>query len=231
MAQCNDSILVVQEVPKKEHVLANYLKQAGYQVAELGDNADLLDTLHKVAPALIVLDLSRPGVGGVTLALKARRVTNAGIIFVSAHNSEFDRIAALELVGDDYVTKPVNLRELLARVRSVLRRCGGSGLRQTAGYTFTGYHLDMIRRGLFNTSGDRVAVTPGEFNLLAALVVYRGEAVSRRYLLEAISSHDPLDSGPRSVDTLIRRLRCKLEQNPDRPTLILTVHGVGYRLS
>lgn len=226
-----EPILVVEDSPENRQLLTTYLRQEGFVVLEAADGAEFHAVLETATPALVILDIQLPDTDGLTLALETRRRSDAGIIFVTARDNDFDRVAALELGGDDYVTKPVNLRELLARVRSVLRRRARSGPGLSRNYRFAGYQLDLVRRELLDGNNERVALTTGEFNVLAALVVHAGDPVSREYLLEAISQRDALEVSERTVDTLIRRLRRKLEPNPRQPRLILTVHGVGYQLA
>lgn len=225
-----DAILIVDDCPENRGLVAAYLEQQGYTVHEAEDGAAYRARLAELAPALALIDIELPDTDGLTLALETRRQTDAGIIFVTVRDNDFDRIAALELGGDDYLTKPVNLRELLARVRSVLRRRAAGLVAPGARLPVGGYELDLLRRELLRRDGARVETTQGELNLLAALAAHRGEPVSREYLLQSISPRDPSEVSERTVDTLVRRLRRKLEPDPDNPTLIVTVHGVGYRL-
>lgn len=226
------SIVVVEDSPETRHLLTRYLWQEGYDVLEAADGTAFRALLETVSPALVILDIELPDTDGIALAQEARRRSDAGIIFVTVRDNDFDRVAALERGGgDDYITKPVNLRELLARVRSVLRRRASAAPAPAHHYRFADYRVDLVRRELIDGEGERVPLTAGEFNVLAALVVHRGESVSRQYLLEAASPRDSREVSERTVDTLVRRLRCKLEPNPERPRLILTAHGIGYRLA
>lgn len=226
----DETIVVVEDSPEARELLVAYLEQQGYRVVQAASGAELLKNLAQWMPALVVLDIELPDTDGLTLALEVRRQTDAGIIFATIRDNDFDRVAALELGGDDYVTKPINLREFLARVRSVLRRRASSQSRTLPVYEFRDYRVDLVKRELRDSSGGRVSLTTGEFNVLAVLVVYAGQPVSRDFLLEAASPRDSSDVSERTVDTLIRRLRRKLEPDPRRPRSILTVHGIGYRI-
>ncbi|MEX0730668.1 MAG: response regulator transcription factor [Aquisalimonadaceae bacterium] len=230
MSRKEELIVVVEDSPETRHLLVAYLEQQGYTVEQAGSGGEFLANLEVWKPALVVLDIELPDTDGLTLALDVRRKTDAGIIFATIRDNDFDRVAALELGGDDYVTKPINLREFLARVRSVLRRRAHSQSRVLPVYDFLDYSVDLVRRELRNRDGERLSLTSGEFNILAALVVHAGQPVTREYLLEAASPRDTRDVSERTVDTLIRRLRRKLEPNPHKPRTILTVHGIGYRI-
>ncbi|KAB7623809.1 response regulator transcription factor [Alkalilimnicola sp. S0819] len=224
-------IVVVEDSPETRHLLVEYLRQQGYRVHEAADGAAFRELLRSLTPVLVILDIELPDTDGLTLAREAHRHGEPGIIFVTVRDNDFDRVAALELGGDDYITKPVNLRELLARVRSVLRRRQAGAAAVTTSYQFHGYRLDLVRRELSLADGERVPLTAGEFGVLAVLAAHRGQPVERGYLLEAVTSRDPLEVSERTVDTLVRRLRCKLETDPRHPRLVLTVPGVGYRLA
>lgn len=176
----NRSILIVEDSPESRQLLAGYLRQEGYTVVEVSNGADCERAIKAMPPALVIVDIELPDTDGMTLALKVRQLSDAGIIFVTIRDNEFDRVAALELGGDDYITKPVNLRELLARVRCVLRRrlaSNDSGC--VTCFQFASYHLDLIRRDLVHEQRGRIKVTAGELNALAALAVNRGVVENR----------------------------------------------------
>ena len=180
---------------------------------------------------LVLLDINLPGQDGLTLARELRvRDPAIGIILLTSRNDDIDKIVGLELGADDYVTKPFNPRELLARVKSLLRRAASRHDGEDETFRFAGWTLDLRRRRLCDPQGADVALTRGEFELLALLVRNAGEVINRDRLTRAISGHDwsPQD---RSADVLVRRLRTKLDP-PDRPdSLITTVRGEGYRLA
>jgi two-component system, OmpR family, torCAD operon response regulator TorR len=213
-------LLLIEDDPAQRLLLAAYLRQDGFRVLEAGNLAQGRALLQAGPPDLVLLDLNLPDGDGLELA---RELLRRDILVIIVTSRPQDRIPALELGADDYLDKPYQPRELLARVRNLLRRRGGQAV------CFGGYRQDGERRSLTGADGREVNLTRGEFDLLAALVEARGRVVSRADLLECISPDGTSIAG-RSVDVLISRLRRKLETAPGNPRLLVTVPGLGYRL-
>jgi two-component system torCAD operon response regulator TorR len=213
-------------------MLARYLGGAGYQVTTSTTTARAREVLRGQRFDLLLLDINLPDGDGVSLAHELRQHSTAGIIFVTQRSSDVDRILGLESAGDDYVTKPVHLRELLARVRALLRRqrlYREVSLSDTV-LVFDGWVIDLRLRELAPQGGDALSLTHAEFDLLAALVMAPGKTLDRVYLQEVVSKKEH-SADARTVDTLVARLRRKMSQaSGDRQCPIRTVVGVGYRL-
>ena len=216
-------VLVVEDAPESLSLVAGFLEENGFSVITASTGAELRDRLQDLHPDIILLDVNLPDADGIALARDLRLGERHGLIFVTARDSDDDMLAGLDAGGDDYVTKPINLRMLLARVRSVLRRS-----RETV-ITFDGWILDTVRRELFRPTGQLVELTSGEFNILAALASRPTEALPRDFLLDVIANRDPRDISGHTVATLIARLRRKM-QHQGREAPIATIRGVGYAL-
>jgi len=226
------TILIVEDDPTSLEAMAGYFEVEGYRVIRAGDSEELDRALTRHQVDLMVLDLRLPGKDGLTLLRELRSHSDLPVIVVSARTDDIDHIVALEIGADDYLDKPVNLRELLVRARNILRRCGthakpAAGSERPPRVTFSGWVLDTGARRLFAADGTDVHLTRGEFELLSYLTERAGQVLERDQLLDRLSSREwsPYD---RSVDVLIGRLRAKIEVNPKDPRLIVTVHGVGY---
>lgn len=224
-------LLVVDDDLVTQARLRAYFEQEGFRVCIAADGAQMRQQLGREAVRVVLLDINLPGEDGISLAreLRARDAT-IGIILVTSRSEDVDKIVGLEVGADDYVTKPFNPRELLARVKSLLRRAGGTQARPGSGCGFAGWTMDLARRRLLDPEGAEVALTRGEFEVLALLVRHPDEVISRDRLARAVSGRDwnPLD---RSVDVLVRRLRGKLDRGAGTASLISTVRGEGYRLA
>ena len=223
-------VLVLDDDPVTRKMISHYFSQEGFVVHEAGTAAECRLLLRPGAFDLIFVDIHLPDANGIEFAREIGGAGDMGIIFVTQRDSELDRILGLESVGDDYVTKPVNLRELMARARSCLRRrrCGRVQAGRRSVLTFGPYTMDMIRRELAS-AGEPLPLTRGEFDLLAALVEANGRPLYRDFLAEVVSTRGGDVAGAlRSVDTLVARLRRKLRPHGAGP-IILTVTGVGYR--
>lgn len=218
------TILVVEDSPESLELIAGYLEAHDIRTLRAASAAEMRAALRKEQPSLVLLDINLPDGDGIVLARTLRLGEQCGLIFVTSRDDDADVIAGLEAGGDDYVTKPINLPALHARIRSVLRRTSDSVVR------FGGWLLDPIRRELFQPDGRMVNLTTGEFNILHALVALRPNPVEREYLLDVISNRDPREISPHTVDMLVSRLRRKMEAADPRP-LIVTVRGVGYALA
>lgn len=220
-------ILVVDDDPGIREVLGDYLEQHGYRVTGVGSAAQLDRVLAAGAPDLIVLDLMMPGEDGLSVC---RRLSGKGapIIMLSAMGEDADRIVGLELGADDYLAKPCNPRELLARVRAVLRRPRAAAESDAPTLRFAGWRLDLVRRELTRPDGVVVPLTGGEFNLLRTLAEGAGRVFSRDQLLEKARGADA-DIFDRAMDVQISRLRKKLDDGGGE--LISTLRGEGYRLN
>jgi len=224
----SQTILVVDDEPQIVRVVRSYLEQAGFRVVTAYNGKDALFTARHEHPDLVVLDLQLPGMDGWEFARRIRaEQPGVGIIMLTARVEEADRIVGLELGADDYVTKPFSPRELLARVRAVLRRMQAmpspSEVLRVGELT-----LDRGRREVAR-AGEPVELTPTEFEILAALMSAPGRVFSRARLLEAAQGV-AFEAYERTVDAHIKNLRRKIEPDPAKPSIILTVRGVGYRL-
>ena len=226
------TILIVEDDPTSLEAMAGYFEVEGYRVIRATDSEELDRALTRHQVDLIVLDLRLPGKDGLTLLRELRSESDVPVIVVSARTDQIDHIVALEIGADDYLDKPVNLRELLVRTRNILRRCAtqprpGAAQPRPTQIEFAGWTLDINARRLLAADGTAVHLTRGEFELLSHLTERAGQVLARDQLLDRLSSREwnPYD---RSVDVLIGRLRAKIEENPKDPRLIVTVHGVGY---
>jgi two-component system torCAD operon response regulator TorR len=224
-------LLVVEDDVVTRSMIANYFANEGFDVEEAGSGSECRAMMKRHPADIIFLDIHLPDINGMTLAQEIRASSTVGIIFVTQRDSEIDRVVGLESAGDDYVTKPINLRELLARARSLIRRRQLDRTVKGRGTVLTFGHwvLDLTRRELTPRSGKPVQLTRGEFDLLAALAEANGRALNRDYLAEVISNRQQ-DGDIRTVDSLVARLRRKLDHKPGTPPLIVTVTGIGYRL-
>lgn len=216
-------LLVVDDDDGLRNLLARYLTENGYQVAGVADGAAMHRYLAQHAVDLILLDVMLPGVDGIALARELRQHGSPPVIMISARGEEIDRIVGLEVGADDYLAKPFHHRELLARIRAVLRRSRRAAGAATA---FGPYRLDIDARRL-TRNGAEVALTSGEFALLRVLVEHPHRVLSRDRLVELLKGYEraPLD---RMIDVRITRLRRKIEPDPAHPVYIRTVWGEGY---
>ena len=222
------TILVVDDEPRIAQLARDYLEHAGFAVLAAGDGHVALATAHARRPDLVVLDLGLPGMDGLDVARALRRDSDVPIIMLTARDDELDRVLGLELGADDYVTKPFSPRELVARVRAVLRRAERAQT-PTDLITVGDLVLDVARMRV-EVAGRPVDLTATEFQLLTALARQPGRIFTRAQLLDAVHGV-AFESYERAIDTHIKNLRRKLEPEPRQPRYILTVYGVGYRLA
>ncbi len=219
-------ILVIEDEERIVTLVRAYLERAGYRVLSAYDGKSGLELFHRERPSLVILDLMLPEVDGLDIARQIRQESDVPLIMLTARTEEADRVAGLELGADDYITKPFSLRELVARVRAVLRRAEG-GLAPPQRLERGELVIDLEARQV-EVVGKPVELTPTEFDLLAALARHPGRAFTRLQLLEAINRY-PSEGLARTVDTHIKNLRKKVEPDPEHPRYIQTVHGIGYR--
>ena len=229
------NIVLVEDEPAIQELIAANLARAGHHVVRASDAETAQRIVREALPDLVLLDWMLPGASGIEFARRLRadeRTREIPIIMLTARGEEQDKVTGLEIGADDYVTKPFNPRELLARVKSLLRRTGArrGGGEDEETFCFAGWTLNLPRRRLCDPLGADVALTRGEFEVLALLVRHVGEVINRDRLSRAISGHDwsPQD---RTVDVLVRRLRAKLDAADKPDSLITTVRGEGYRLA
>jgi len=226
-------LLVVDDDMEISALLKRYLSAQGFQTSTVGNGKDMLGLLATVAIDLVLLDLGLPGEDGLELTRHLHEHWHGPVIIVTGRGDSVDRIVGLEVGADDYVTKPFELRELLARIRSVLRRAGErprQAASQPAVYRFAGYRFELDSRTLTSPSGDCVPLTSGEYGLLRVLVTHANRVLSRDELMNHLYGRD---AGPydRAVDVQVGRLRRKIESDPGAPVLIKSVRGAGYIFS
>jgi two-component system alkaline phosphatase synthesis response regulator PhoP len=222
------TILVVDDEPKIATLARDYLEHAGFAVLTAGDGPSALSTVRQHHPDLVVLDLGLPGLDGLDVTRELRRDSTIPIVMLTARDDEFDKLLGLELGADDYLTKPFSPRELVARVRAVLRRADRAP-EATESIHVGDVVLDLPRMRV-EVGGTAVELTPTEFQLLATLAGRPGRIFTRAQLLDTLHGI-AFESYERAIDSHIKNLRRKLEPDPRRPRYVLTVYGVGYRFA
>jgi len=223
-----ETILVVDDESKIVKTVRAYLEDAGFRVATAGDGQTALTVFRHERPALVVLDLGLPGIGGLDVARTLRKESSVPIIMLTARVDETDRLIGLELGADDYVTKPFSPRELVARVRAVLRRAGGEREQAPPPVVAGEITIDLERRQV-TVGGRAVDLTPTEFELMTLLARHPGRVFSRLELLDRVQGY-AFEGYERTVDAHVKNLRQKIEPDPKRPRYVVTVFGVGYKL-
>jgi len=232
-------IAVLDDEPDITRLLATYLQAQGYRVSQWHQGSALMQAMADDPPALVLLDLGLPGEDGFGIARQLREHWGCGLVIVTGRGDAVDKVVGLEVGADDYVTKPFDLRELLARIKAVLRRLqpateapaatapATSAARQRL--VFAGWTLDIGARQLTDPQGRDVPLTRGEFDLLRTLAQHPGRVLSRDFLLEATRGRE---AGPfdRTIDVQVGRLRRKLEPDAAEPQIIKSVRGAGYIL-
>jgi len=218
------TILIVDDEPRIAAIAGDYLRHAGFSVVTAETGASGLERMRSVRPALVVLDRRLPDMDGIEVARALRAVSNVPIVMLTARAEESDRLLGLDAGADDYVVKPFSPRELVARVRAVLRR---SGAETVDVITLGDLTLDKGRLTV-SRGRERVELTATEFELLATLAAHPGRLFTRAQLLDAIRGSDT-DSFDRAVDAHVKNIRRKIERDPRNPRYLLTVYGVGYK--
>jgi DNA-binding response OmpR family regulator len=224
-----ETVLVVDDEPTIRDVVVQYLRREGYATLEAGDGDAARELLEREWPNLVVLDLMLPGTDGLALCRWIRGRSQLPVIMLTARGEEADRIVGLELGADDYVTKPFSPRELVARVRSVLRRSAAADERPDERVRFGDIEIDAAAREV-RKGGNTLNLTAREFELLWFLASHPRRVFSRDQLMSRVWGYEPaFDSG--TITVHVRRLREKIEDEPAHPRYLETVWGVGYRLS
>ena len=220
-------IQVVEDDQRIADLIAKNLEAAGYEARQSPDGGRALADFERWKPALVLLDLGLPGVEGLQVVRRLRQESDVPILILTARSTEADKLLGLEIGADDYVTKPFSTAELVARVRALLRRSGGSVTERTL--EIPGLRIDPARRAV-EREGVPVPLTTLEFDLLYFLASRAGKVFSREALLEQVWGSDRVVDD-RSIDSLVSRLRRKLEADPSDPKYLQTVWGAGYRFS
>jgi len=223
-----ERILVVDDEPKMVKLARDYLEKAGFQVLTASEGRAALAIARQERPALVVLDLNLPGLDGLDVCRELRRESDVPIIMLTARVEETDRLIGLELGADDYIAKPFSPRELVARVRAVLRRARG-GVRQPGFIEAGDLEIDLDGHRVWR-AGQLLQLSRTEFNLLVILARHPGQTFSRSQLISRLHgvAYDGYD---RSVDAHVKNLRRKIEVDPRQPQYVITVYGIGYRFA
>ena len=226
-------ILIVEDEAITRTKLAGYFESEGYQVTAVGSAKETRLVLSQEDVSMLLLDINLPDESGLLLAREVRAKSNMGIVLFTGKTDDIDRIVGLEIGADDYVTKPFNARELLARVTNLLRRIhdhSEAPIQHKSIYHFDDLVLDASRRHLLGRDQQEVKLTRAEFELLLVFMAHPNQMLNRDRLLSQVT-HRSWDPNDRTIDVLIMRLRRKLERDYKHPTLFTTVHGEGYLFS
>lgn len=230
-------VLVVDDEPRIRKMLRRYLVDEGFKVSDAADGSAMRAALERDSIDCVLLDLMMPGEDGLSLARYIRQRSDIPIIMLTGKGDLIDRVVGLEAGADDYITKPFELREVLARIRTVMRRAAprpapaapvpAADSAKDEILVFEGWRLDVVRRELTRPTGEIVPLTAGEFDLLCAFARHPNRVLTRNQLIELVKGRD-WAAYDRAVDTQVGRLRKKLEADPANPTLVKTVRGGGY---
>ncbi|WP_426441282.1 response regulator transcription factor [Bradyrhizobium genosp. P] len=227
-AEAKQKLLIVEDDAAFGMILAAYLDAAGFETTLVEKGRDVFERLDRDRHDIVLLDLNLPDEDGLAILRSLRARSDVPVIVVSARRDARDRLAALEMGADDYLIKPVEPRELVARIGNIIRRYLGSEKKRL--FHFAGWELDVDRHVLRSHAGEMTTLTAAEFDLLLSLLMNHGRVMSRAQLIDATVHAEPPES-ERAVDVLMSRLRKKIEKDPQRPRIILTVRGHGYRLA
>ncbi|MBG0785765.1 MAG: response regulator transcription factor [Anaerolineaceae bacterium] len=233
-----EKILVVDDEISLQETVAYNLKKQGYDVQTTGDGTEALEMAREIQPDLIILDVMLPGLDGFEICRILRREMTTPVLMLTARDDEIDRVVGLEVGADDYMAKPFSMRELIARVKAMLRRVrlireevseaeGGEGKPKQEVLEFGNLRIDITRREI-TVNGEVVAFKPKEYELLTFLAQHQGQVLSREFILERVWGWDFIGDS-RTVDVHVRWLREKIELDPANPRRIITVRGAGYR--
>jgi DNA-binding response OmpR family regulator len=223
------TVLLIEDERKLRDLVRSYLERAGFTVLSTGSGAEALSLAASASPDLVVLDLGLPDIPGETVASELRAESGVPVLMLTAKSTEEDRIRGLELGADDYVTKPFSPRELVLRVQAILRRGGGPAAEQgVASYGGDELVIDEPRRTVV-VRGAPVDLTPTEWGLLLALATVPGRVYSRFELINRVRGYE-FEGYERTVDSHVKNLRRKIEDDPGNPQIVQTVLGGGYRL-
>lgn len=223
-------VLIIEDDPNTSNLVRLYLEREAFDVLTAADGDSGLALAKQHAPDLVILDLMLPHLDGWEICRRLRQQSDVPVIMLTARGEEIDRVAGLTLGADDYVVKPFSPRELVARVKAVLRRAPLLGPKTTSLLTHGDVQLDLVKRSL-SVSGRRVALTPHEYALLEALMSSPGRTYTRDELLARLYRRGEAVVIDRVVDVHVGKLRQKIETDPANPLLILTVRGIGYRFA
>ncbi len=233
----SEKILVVEDELTLQETLAYNLKRQGYEVATAGDGLLALETARQIHPDLVILDIMLPGMDGFEVCRVLRQEMTTPVLMLTARDDEIDRVVGLEVGADDYMVKPFSMRELLARVKAMLRRvrlmreefsaAASEGSVPAQLLTFGNLVIDLTRREV-RLDQQVIALKPKEYELLLFLAQHRGQVLSREFILERLWGWDYIGDS-RTVDVHVRWLREKIEPRPAQPVRIVTVRGAGYR--
>jgi DNA-binding response OmpR family regulator len=222
------TVLVVEDEIEIARVVRDYLRNAGFEVIVVGDGGSAVASVRSAKPDLLVLDLGLPGRDGLDVAREIRRWSDTPIVMLTARGDETDRIVGLEIGADDYVVKPFSPKELVARVRAVLRR-SRTAARGDEVVRAGDVEIDTAKMRV-SVAGTQVDLTPTEFQLLATLAREPGRVFTRAQLLDAVHGV-AIESYERAIDAHVKNIRRKIEPEPGSPRYVVTVHGVGYRFA
>ncbi|PKO07412.1 MAG: DNA-binding response regulator [Chloroflexi bacterium HGW-Chloroflexi-3] len=231
-----EKILIVEDEISLQETLAYNLKKQGYDVVIAGDGPSALESVRSSKPDLILLDIMLPGMDGFEVCRKLRSEVSTPVLMLTARDDEIDRVVGLEVGADDYLTKPFSMRELIARVKAMLRRVKiirdeinliNTGAEQKSFYEFDKIKLDLGRREL-RVDNKVVNLKPKEFELLIYLIKHKNQVLSRDQILESVWGWEYIGDS-RTVDVHVRWLREKIEDEPSNPKRIITARGAGYR--